>query len=48
MDLEPGLIEVYRNPTAQGYEVVRRFQWGQFLSLQAFPELDLAVDVILE
>jgi Uma2 family endonuclease len=47
MDLEQGLIEVYRNPTAQGYVVVRRLQWGQSLSPQAFPELDLAVDVIL-
>jgi len=46
VDLEQRLIEVYRNPTAQGYEVVRRFQWGQSLSPQAFPELDLAVEVI--
>jgi Uma2 family endonuclease len=47
MDLEQRLIEVYRNPTAQGYEVVRRFQSGQSLSPQAFPEPELAVDVIL-
>ena len=47
IDLEQRVIAVYRNPTAQGYEVVRRFQGGQSLSPQAVPELDLAVDVIL-
>lgn len=35
------------NPMAQGYNVVRRFQRGQFLSPQVFPELELAVDVLL-
>src|SRR5215831_16029079 len=47
IDLEQRVIAVYRNPTAQGYEVVRRFQGCQSLSPQAFPELELAVDVIL-
>jgi Uma2 family endonuclease len=47
MDLEQRLIEVYRNPTALGYDVVLQLRGGQFLSPQVFPELELAVDVLL-
>ena len=47
VDLDARLIEVYRNPTPQGYQLVQRFQPGQQVSPQAFPELPLAVDDIL-
>ena len=47
VDLERTLIEVYRSPTLQCYQAVQRFQRGQSLSPQAFPELALAVDIIL-
>jgi hypothetical protein len=45
MDLEQRLLEVYRKPIARGYAVVRRFQCGQFLAPQVFPELELAAVV---
>ena len=47
IDLEQRLIEVYRSPTLQGYQVVQRFQHGQSLSPRAFSVLELTVDAIL-
>lgn len=40
-------IEVYRNPTPNGYQNVQTFRRGQMLSVQAFPDLNLTVDEIL-
>ena len=45
--LEAGLVEVYRGPTAQGYQIVSQLQRGQSLSSEALPGLELAVDEIL-
>jgi Uma2 family endonuclease len=47
LDLGAGHVEVYREPTAQGYRDVHRLQRGQRLAPEAFPDLDLAVDEIL-
>ena len=45
--LEEGVVDVYRGPTTQGYQVVAQLERGQGLSSEAFPQLDLAVDQIL-
>lgn len=47
VDLAGERIEVYRHPTAQGYQEVLRFQRGEILTPRAFPDLGLAVDAIL-
>jgi len=40
-------IEVYRDPTANGYQAVQKFRPGQTLSIQAFPDVNLTVNEIL-
>ena len=45
--LEAGVVEVYRGPTAQGYQEVSQLQRGQSLSSVALPGMELAVDEIL-
>lgn len=45
--LEAKTVEVFRTPTAEGYQEVTQLEPGQRLSSIALPELDLAVDDIL-
>ncbi len=47
VDLMGEGVEVYRNPSPRGYQVVQRLGRGQHLSPQALPDLELAVDDIL-
>jgi Uma2 family endonuclease len=47
VDLAAECIEVHRIPMSEGYQAVQRLQRGQRLSVQAFPDLALAVDDIL-
>ncbi|MFN3476612.1 MAG: Uma2 family endonuclease [Candidatus Methylomirabilales bacterium] len=47
VDLAGELIEVYRQPSPQGYQEVQWVLRGQPLSSQAFPDLELAVDDVL-
>jgi len=47
VDLAAECIEVYRRPSPEGYEDVRRRCRGERLSPQAFPDVELAVDDIL-
>ena len=47
VDLEEGAIEVYTDPTVEGYSGVSQLGRGQTLSPQHFPLLELAVDEIL-
>jgi Uma2 family endonuclease len=47
MDVEQGLIEVYRSPSPEGYQQVRTLRRGEGLSPQAFPELSVTVDELL-
>jgi Uma2 family endonuclease len=47
VDLAREAIEVHRQPSTQGYSEVRRLGRGQRVSVQALPEVDLAVDEIL-
>jgi Uma2 family endonuclease len=47
VDVEQGLIEVYRSPSPEGYGQVRTLRRGERLSPQAFPELSVMVDALL-
>jgi len=44
MDLPGECIEVYRNPSPQGYQDLQRVQHGQRLSPHMLPDLELLVD----
>jgi Uma2 family endonuclease len=47
LDLPGETIEVYRQPTADGYEHVERVGRGGVVSPAAFPDIVLSVDTIL-
>jgi Uma2 family endonuclease len=47
VDLEQGLIEMYRFPGPEGYQQIRTLRRGDRLSPQAFPELIVTVDELL-
>ena len=46
-DLEVNCLEVYRNPTANGYTSIQKFERGEIVSPLAFPEFEVSVDFIL-
>jgi Uma2 family endonuclease len=47
IDLNQQCIEVYRNPTSNGYQNLQTFRQGQALSMQAFPDINLTANGIL-
>ena len=47
VDINEQSVEVYRSPTPQGYRQFMKFQRGQTLSIQAFPDIAIAVSEIL-
>jgi Uma2 family endonuclease len=46
-DLEVNCLEVYRDPTANGYTSIQKFERGEIVSPLAFPEFEVSVDFIL-
>ena len=46
-DLEANYLEVYREPTANGYTSIQRFERGEIVSPLAFPDFQVSVDLIL-
>ncbi len=46
-DLEANCLEVYRDPTANGYTSIQRFERGEIVSPLAFPDFQVSVDLIL-
>ena len=46
-DINEQSLEVYRQPTANGYRQVQKLQRGQSLSIQHFPGINIQVDEIL-
>ncbi len=46
-DLEANCLEVYREPTANGYTSIQRFERGEIVSPLAFPDFQVSVDFIL-
>ena len=47
VDLPAQCIEVYRQPAAEGYQQVERFNDRQAIAIQAFPNIKISVDEIL-
>ena len=47
VDLNAPRVEVYREPNASGYQSIQTFDRGQFLSFQAFTDVQFQVDQIL-
>ena len=47
IDLEAQKIEVYREPSAQGYRQMQTVERGQSLRIQAFPDVELKANEIL-
>ncbi len=47
VDLPAGRIDVFREPTPDGYREIRSLERGQRLAPAAFPDLDLGIDDIL-
>ncbi|MBI4493588.1 MAG: Uma2 family endonuclease [Chloroflexi bacterium] len=47
IDLERDLVEVHREPSATGYRSVQLARRGERVSVQALPQVDLAVEAIL-
>jgi Uma2 family endonuclease len=47
IDINNACIEVYRNPTAEGYQEILKFYRGQNLAILAFPDVSITVDEIL-
>jgi Uma2 family endonuclease len=46
-DLEVNCLEVYREPTANGYTSMQKFERGEMVAPLAFPEFEVSVDFIL-
>ncbi len=47
VDLNGQCLEVYRQPSASGYQQIQKLQRGQNLSVQQFPSINFKVDEIL-
>jgi len=47
VDLQGEVVEVYRQPSSEGYREVRRCRRGDAIAPQAFPDVVLTVDEIL-
>ncbi|MGK7921175.1 MAG: Uma2 family endonuclease [Trichodesmium sp.] len=47
VNLTEECLEVYRQPTANGYAIVQTFQKGETLTIQALPNVTFTVDEIL-
>jgi Uma2 family endonuclease len=46
-DLEVNCLEVYRDPTANGYSSLQKIERGEMVSPLAFPDFEVSVDSIL-
>ena len=46
-DLEANCLEVYRDPTENGYTSIQRFERGEIVSPLAFPDFQVSVNLIL-
>ncbi|MCC3414557.1 MULTISPECIES: Uma2 family endonuclease [unclassified Microcoleus] len=46
-DLEENCLEVYRQPTINGYTSIQKFERGQQISPLAFPDFVVSIDLIL-
>ncbi len=47
VDISAQCVEVYRQPSAEGYLEIQRFYRGQMLSILAFPDVEIRVNEVL-
>jgi len=47
VDLNSKTIFAYRQPSRMGYQEVRQYRRGDAISIQAFPDVQFALDEIL-
>ncbi|MCS6793151.1 MAG: Uma2 family endonuclease [Oscillatoriaceae bacterium SKYG93] len=47
VNIDEQAVEVYRQPTANEYQNIQKFQRGPNLAPQTFPEIQIIVDEIL-
>jgi Uma2 family endonuclease len=47
VDINGQCVEVYREPTSDGYQNVQKFERGQTLSILVFPEVTITVNEVL-
>jgi Uma2 family endonuclease len=47
VNLVESVVEVFRDPTSQGYRLVRRARLGETVAPETFPEVELSVTEIL-
>jgi len=47
VNLKDGCVEVYTNPSEQGYDMLRKFRKGTTLTPACFPDVHLSVDEIV-
>lgn len=47
VDINEQIVEVYREPTSDGYRNIQKFSRGQTLSILAFPERNITVNEVL-
>lgn len=47
VDINEQCVEVFREPTADGYRNIQKLTRGESLSIQAFPDMMITVDEIL-
>jgi Uma2 family endonuclease len=47
VDINGQCVEVYREPTPDGYQTIQKFEQGQSLSIQAFPNVNITANEIL-
>ena len=47
VDINEGCLEVYRQPSPDGYQEVRKFRRGESLSVLAFPDINIVADEVL-
>ena len=47
VDIEAQCLEVYRQPTPNGYSLIQKFWRGQQVASLAFPDLEVNIDFVL-
>lgn len=47
VDLNAQVVEVFQEPTVQGYQNCQQFQSGQILTIPNFPEIQIKVEQVL-
>jgi Uma2 family endonuclease len=47
VDINAQCLEVYRQPSEKGYQIIQKYYRGQTVTIQAFSEVSFTVDEVL-